>query len=1099
MLNRHPTPARPRCATQLATLPNAFAALALGAVGVLATTPKAYAQEEEEPIAERWTEVVVSAQRVEETSQEVPIAVTALTGDMLRDSLIVGPSDLQMSAGNVSFTATNFGDSSFSVRGIGKLVIGTGSESGVSFHMNEIPITANLNNLEFFDVQRVEILRGPQGTLFGRNATGGAINLVTSRPVLETWNGYLDLEYGAYNHRRATGAINIPLGSRFAARVAGFQVRRDGYIKNLAYGQTNAAGDTLPGIDHDVDGRDIAAGRLTLEWEVSPRARAWLMYSTMREDDDRVRISNQVCKRNALPTTGCMPDEFGFETPHLSATVMGILAGAAGALPLGADGSDPALYDFPRPQITGFRQMHTDVEPRFQNDEDIWAFGFRYEFDTLTATLLGAYREAEASYLQDYTMDVGAKMLPTAYNPSNVWPVSAPGGPASAGADWLGGPCGIQQGTTGTLGGCVLPVDGTRAFVYDQPATEEEYWTVEGKVNSAFNGPFNFLLGFSVHENREIGGFQVFGNGLDLVARYGVPPLNLPPLYPGYFYSANDPEAGELQQSTAAFGEVYFDMTDRVRLTAGLRLNREDKEISDTSVLFNSADANAALGGLLGGRVWIRQSLLSEMAAMAAGQAAMLSEASSRLLAFWDAAGPYQTHAPNAIGLLAAAGAAQQIGAQVRAGTLPAAFVPAVVAGLSLPPTFQQTVLALLSQSPAAIAADAGLAAGVAAFRAIAAAVPPAPGFGETRFITGSPNSASWQALSGRIGFDIQVTDETLVYAFHSRGYKPGGFNEAIPPAFQDTSPFTYGAEAVSAFEVGVKNDLLGGELVLNGSFFVYDYQGLQVSQVRNNTSINVNVDADVTGFEMDALWRPEAFLGLALDFTYGWLRTVIADSEALDPINRTAGNADYVLLNNIDPGSLTGVNYVARESQISAQLVNAALASGAAFDIRGGTAVASVSYPENAYGVAIPALFSRQFLNANGVETLDGLATDLDGNQLPSSPDHNVKLGLSRTWLVGANDLLTVRWDFYWQSGFHARMFNTPGDAVQSWSQHNASVLYEGGDGRWSVKLWMRNVFDDANVTGKYLTTDTSGLFRNYFLTEPRVFGVSMRYDFGS
>ena len=1067
----------------------------------IAAAASVHAQQEEQEapaLTERWTEVVVSAQRVEEIAQEAPIAVTAITSDMLRDGLIIGPSDLQLNAGNVSFTPTNFGDSSFSIRGIGELVVGTGSESGVSFHMNEIPVTINLNNLEFYDVRQVEIMRGPQGTLFGRNATGGAINLVTQRPELGHMGGYLDFEYGSYSHRRVSGALNLPLGGRAAVRLAAFSLRRDGYIRNLAYGQTNAAGETLPGIDEDIDGRDLWAGRVTLEWEITPRARLWVLGSVQREDDDRVRISNQVCKRNPLPTSGCLADEFGFETPNLTASVMGIFAGAAGALPLGADGSDSALYDFPRPRINGFREMHTDLEPRFEQDEEAWAFGFRYDFDTVTATLLGAHRTAIESYLQDYTMDVGARFLPTAYNPANVWPVSAPGGPASGGADWLGGPCAIQAGNTGALGGCALGMGLARAFTYDHPATEEEYWTVEGKISSAFTAPVNFLIGVSVHENREIGGFQVFANGLDLVSRYGVPPLGLPPLYPSYFYTANNPEAGELQQSSAAFGEIYFDVTDRVRFTAGLRLNREDKEISDTSVLFNAADANAVVGGLLGGRVWIRQSLLGEMAALARGETAALTETSQRLLAFWNAQGAYSRHAPAAIALLAAVGAAQQIGAGVRAGTVPAAAVAGLVANLGLPPIFQQTVLALLSQSPPAIAADAGLAAGAAAFRGISAAVPPAPGFGETRFVTGSPSAASWQALSGRVGFDVQVTEETLVYAFHSRGYKPGGFNEAIPPAFQESSPFTYEPEAVSAFEVGVKNDLLGGELVLNASFFVYDYQGLQISQVRNNSAINVNVDAAVTGLEVDGLWRPIRLPGFSVDFTYGWLRALVTDSEAIDPINRTAGDSDFVVLNNIDAGSLTGVNFIARESEITAELLNAALAARAAFDVRNGTAAASTSYPANAAGVSIPALFSRRFLDANGVETLDGIAADLDGNQLPGSPAHSVKLGLARTWTLGGGDFVTLRWDAYWQSEFYARMFNTRGDAVQSWSQHNASLLYESGAGGWTLKLWVRNVFDDDNVTGKYLTTDTSGLFRNYFLTEPRVLGISVRYDFG-
>ena len=86
----------------------------------------------------------------------------------------------------------------------------------------------------------------------------------------------------------------------------------------------------------------------------------------------------------------------------------------------------------------------------------------------------------------------------------------------------------------------------------------------------------------------------------------------------------------------------------------------------------------------------------------------------------------------------------------------------------------------------------------------------------------------------------------------------------------------------------------------------------------------------------------------LAVDFAYGWLSSQIDGSQSVDPINRTGGDSNFILLNNIDPGAVTGVNYVARESDITAQVVGAALATGAALDIRNGTTAESVSYPAN-------------------------------------------------------------------------------------------------------------------------------------------------------
>ena len=1040
-------------------------------------------EEDSEPATGPIEEVLVTAQRVEENVQDVPIAVTALGGDILEDRQVINPSDLQLNAPNVSFTATNFGGSSFSIRGIGNLVIGRTGEPGVSTHLNEIAVPNNLNATEFFDMERIEVLRGPQGTLFGRNATGGVINFVTRKPQMDSTGGFFDLEAGSYGHVRLKGAVNVPLSEQVAVRLSGFQLRRDGYVENVAYGQKDADGNPVPGIDDDVDGRDILALRATVAWQPTDRLRAWFLYSMFEENDDRVRISNQVCVRNPLPTTGCLPNEFGFETPHLGATTAGIFAGLAGALPLGAA---TGSYDFIRPVIDGFRQMHTDFEPVFQQHEVVLAFGADYEFDNYHVSLVGAHREDEYLSRQDYNMDVSASLGATPNNPTGAWPVSAPAG--GAGAEWVSEDCNLQDGTSGVRGGCVLGVAQNRVFGYDQLDSAAEFWTVEPQVRTFFDGQVNFLAGVSAFEGSNHGGYYVLANTLDLVTI--APPSSLPgALYPGFFMNANDPAGGASSTGTAVFGELYYDVSDRLKVTAGLRFNNDEKSTSDTSALANSIDANGALGNLItgGSPLWLRVGLFTEMANIAGGTASGLSTASMRLLEYNDAASAYAEHGPAAIGVIAAIGAASQIGALVASGQLPLSGVSAAIAALPLPAVFQGTVLNLILGR---VANDPGLAAGRAALAAISAAVPPVPAFGETRFVTGSPSAASWEEPSGRIGFDYQLENGTLLYGFYSRGYKPGGFNPAIPPEFQDTSAFTFDAEVVNAFEAGVKTNLAGGRLQLNVAGFVNAYAGLQATRIRNNTSINENIDANLSGFEVEGLWRPARFEGMAVDFAYGWLSSEVDGSMSLDPVNRTGGDDSWVLLNNIDPGAVTGVNFVAREAQITAAVLQAAIANSATIPLP------HASYPANAAGVAIPAYFSRNFLNALGVETSDGVLTDLDGKQLPNAPEHTVKLGIAHTWTLTKGATLTGRWDYYWQSESYAREFNSVGDEIDAWSQHNASVIYENGN--WQVRAWVRNILDDDNVTGKYLTSDTSGFFRNYFLTEPRIFGVSMRMGFG-
>ena len=124
-------------------------------------------------------EVVVTAQKREEAIQDVPIAVSAFSAETLEKAKIDGGPNLVLAVPNVNFSKGNFTGYNFQIRGVGsKLVAGSG-DAGTGIHLNNAPLTANnLFESEFFDVERVEVLRGPQGTLYGRNATGGVINNV---------------------------------------------------------------------------------------------------------------------------------------------------------------------------------------------------------------------------------------------------------------------------------------------------------------------------------------------------------------------------------------------------------------------------------------------------------------------------------------------------------------------------------------------------------------------------------------------------------------------------------------------------------------------------------------------------------------------------------------------------------------------------------------------------------------------------------------------------------------------------------------------------------------------------------------------------------
>ena len=242
------------------------AALAFAIASTLAGARAGYAQT---PNSTKDTQVIdvviVTAQRREENLIDVPIAVAAFSGEQLERRQIDQATDLQLNVPNVSFTKTNFTGSNFQIRGIGVSSVAASGDSGVEQHFNSMPVkNPRLFETEYFDVQRVEVLRGPQGTLYGRNATGGAVNVIARKPETKEFDGSVELEAGNYNALKAKGMVNIPLGDTVAARFAGITYKRDGFSENLATG-------------NDIDDRDQWSARGALRFTPNDRTDLTLM------------------------------------------------------------------------------------------------------------------------------------------------------------------------------------------------------------------------------------------------------------------------------------------------------------------------------------------------------------------------------------------------------------------------------------------------------------------------------------------------------------------------------------------------------------------------------------------------------------------------------------------------------------------------------------------------------------------------------------------------------------------------------------------------------------------------------------------------------
>jgi iron complex outermembrane receptor protein len=184
-------------------------------------------------------EVTVTAQRRSQSLQDVPIAITAFTSEQLAARQVFDTYDLVRNIPNLTGNA-NVGvgtSSSLYVRGLGNAESIATFDLPVGTYVDDVYISRqNHNNFSMFDVERIEVLRGPQGTLFGRNTTGGAINVVMKKPGTE-YQGYVEAGVGRFGLVTARGSVDLPISDTLLTKVSAYRVTDDGYAKQLSTGR----------------------------------------------------------------------------------------------------------------------------------------------------------------------------------------------------------------------------------------------------------------------------------------------------------------------------------------------------------------------------------------------------------------------------------------------------------------------------------------------------------------------------------------------------------------------------------------------------------------------------------------------------------------------------------------------------------------------------------------------------------------------------------------------------------------------------------------------------------------------------------------------
>lgn len=237
-----------------------FAGISLG---YLAYAPHLYAQTAAASSPGAGTqaleEIIVTAEKKSAKLQQAPIAVTAIEGAKLQSSNIMEPADLTGFAPGLTIAKNEGYNRVVAIRGVGfESPQNDSAQPGVSYHVDGVFISNPVAlNADFLDVNRIEVLRGPQGTVFGQNSTGGAINVISNQPILNQFSGNASLSYGSYNLERFGGVVNLPITDTLAIRAAIQQNRHDGFAKATA----------IKGMpDYALDDENSVTARLLVLW-----------------------------------------------------------------------------------------------------------------------------------------------------------------------------------------------------------------------------------------------------------------------------------------------------------------------------------------------------------------------------------------------------------------------------------------------------------------------------------------------------------------------------------------------------------------------------------------------------------------------------------------------------------------------------------------------------------------------------------------------------------------------------------------------------------------------------------------------------------------
>ena len=426
--------------------------LSIGIIFSFSIVP-AFAQDGADRVVE---EIVVTGLRKESNLQDTAITITAITASDLETKQLENFEDLQFAVPTLTFAKGAYSGAGIFLRGIGNFAVGNSSSNAIGYFWNgQTASQSGLYEAEFFDVERIEVLRGPQGTLFGSGTTGGAIQLITKRPDA-VFGGNVKVDMADYDSRRLSGAINVPLSDNLRSRFAFASLKRDGFVTN------NYNGETL-------DDRNTMAGRASFEWDYSDDTTVSLIYENTTADDNRLRAARQFCKQDSF--FGCSPFETGLDSVHSTGSYfhwinyfMFTYTDLANSYNRNNPSSDVRTVDL-------------DFTPKHETMLESTLLEIDHQLtDDVNMVLSYSYHTRDYEDWADY--DHSVSVVPYALGPITT----------NVGVD----------PTTGNPGVGVRTYDSEQNIDYS--ANESEWSQTEIRFSSDYDGKFNFSAGYYYNE-----------------------------------------------------------------------------------------------------------------------------------------------------------------------------------------------------------------------------------------------------------------------------------------------------------------------------------------------------------------------------------------------------------------------------------------------------------------------------------------------------------------------------------------------------------------------------------------------------------------------